>query len=101
MALVKVAKASDVPAGSIKGFVVEGRKVAVANANGRLYAFEDRCAHAGQPLSNGLLIGNIVMCISHGAQFDLATGKPLTMIAKDPIKVFPVKTEGDDILVDL
>jgi 3-phenylpropionate/trans-cinnamate dioxygenase ferredoxin subunit len=96
---VRVAKVADIAAGTIKGFVVGDKKVAIANANGKFYAFEDRCSHAGAKLSTGLLMGNMVMCIAHGAQFELETGKPLTMVAHDPIKVYPVKVEGDDILV--
>ena len=101
MAFVKVAKASGLPAGVALGYVVDGTKVAVANVNGKLYAFEDLCSHAGAKLSTGLLMGNMVMCFAHGAQFDLETGKPLTMVAHDPIKIYPVKVEGDDILVEL
>ena len=97
----KVARVSDVPAGTVKGFVVDGRKIAIANSGSKLYAFEDRCSHAGAPLSSGLLLGSMIMCIAHGAQFDLDTGKPLTMVARDPIKTFAVRAEGDDILVDL
>ena len=101
MAFTRVAKVADVPAGTVKGFVVDGRKIAIANSGSKLYAFEDRCTHAGAPLASGLLLGSMIMCIAHGAQFDLETGKPLTMVAKSPIKTFPVKAEGGDILVDL
>ena len=98
---IKVAKVGDIAPGTIKGFIVGDRKVAIANANGKFHAFEDRCSHAGSKLSTGLLLGNMIMCIAHGAQFDLETGKPLTMVAHDPVKVYAVKVEGDDILVDL
>ncbi len=98
---VKVAKVTDVAAGTIKGFMVGDKKVAIANANGKFYAFEDRCAHLGAKLSTGVLLGNMVMCSVHGEQFNLETGKPLMMVTHDPIKVFPVKVEGEDILVQL
>jgi len=98
---VKAAKVSDVAAGTIKGFLVGDKKVAIANANGKLYAFEDRCKHQGALLSKGVLLGDKVMCPAHGEQFDLVTGKPVLMVAHDPIKVYPVKVEGDDILVEL
>jgi 3-phenylpropionate/trans-cinnamate dioxygenase ferredoxin component len=98
---VKVAKVADVAAGTIKGFQVGDKKVAIASGNGKFYAFEDRCAHLGAKLSTGLLLGDKVMCSVHGEQFDLVTGKPVMMVAHDPIKVYPVKVEGDDILVDL
>ena len=98
---VKVAKVADVPSGTVKGFVVGDKKVAVASVNGKLHAFEDRCRHQGALLSKGVLIGDKVMCPVHGEQFDLNTGNPVLMVAHDPIKIYPVKVEGDDILVDI
>jgi 3-phenylpropionate/trans-cinnamate dioxygenase ferredoxin subunit len=101
MAFVKVAKAADVAPGTIKGFVVGDKKVAMANANGKLYAFEDKCPHLGAKLSTGLVLGNVVMCKVHGEQFDLTTGKPIIMLSKEPLRMYPVKVEGDDILADI
>jgi 3-phenylpropionate/trans-cinnamate dioxygenase ferredoxin component len=98
---VKIAKVADVAAGSIKGFLAGDKKVAIANVNGKFHAFEDRCKHQGALLSKGVLIGDKVMCVVHGEQFDLATGMPVMMVAHDPIKVYPVRVEGDDILVEL
>ncbi len=43
MAFVKVAKASDVAPGTMNGYVAGDKKVAIANANGKLFAFEDKC----------------------------------------------------------
>jgi 3-phenylpropionate/trans-cinnamate dioxygenase ferredoxin subunit len=100
MACIKVAKVSDVGVGTIKGFETDGKKIAIANPGGRLFAFEDKCPHMGAKLSTGLLLGNIVMCKVHGEQFDLATGKPILMVAKDSLKMYPVKVEGEDILVE-
>lgn len=98
---VKVAKVADVVSGTIKGFLVGDNKVAIANVNGKFHAFEDRCKHQGAMLSKGVLIGDKVMCPVHGEQFDIVTGMPVMMVAHDPIKVYPVKVEGDDILVEL
>ncbi|MEN3356699.1 MAG: 3-phenylpropionate/trans-cinnamate dioxygenase ferredoxin component, partial [Mycobacteriales bacterium] len=33
------------------------------------------------------------------SSFDLATGKPTGLPATEPVPVYPVKTEGDDVLV--
>ena len=101
MAFVKVAKVADVPAGTIKGFVAGEKKVAIANAGGKFYAFEDRCSHQGARLSKGVVIGDKVMCPAHGEQFDITTGMPAIMVAHDPIKIYAAKVEGDDILVEL
>jgi nitrite reductase/ring-hydroxylating ferredoxin subunit len=101
MAFVKVAKASGVPAGVVLGYEVDGRKVAVVNLGGKFFAFDNHCSHRGAELSKGLLEGNVVVCPLHGSQFDVATGQKIYGPASGPIKTFPVKVEGDDILVDL
>ncbi len=101
MAFVKVAKASGVPAGVVLGYEVEGKKVAVVNLGGKFYAFENHCSHRGAELSKGLLMGNVVVCPLHGSQFDVTTGQKIYGPAPGPIKTYPVKVEGDDVLVDL
>lgn len=101
MVFVKVAKAGDIQPGNIKGFVIDGKKVAIANVGGKYFALEDRCSHAGSPLSSGLLFGNIVMCITHGAQVDVTTGAPVTPPAKLPVRKYEVKVNGEDLEVDL
>jgi 3-phenylpropionate/trans-cinnamate dioxygenase ferredoxin component len=101
MAFVKVAKASGIPAGVVLGYEVDGKKVAVVNLGGKFFAFENHCSHRGAELSKGLLMGNVVVCPLHGSQFDVTTGQKIYGPAPGPIKTYPVKVEGDDVLVDL
>jgi 3-phenylpropionate/trans-cinnamate dioxygenase ferredoxin subunit len=42
-----------------------------------------------------------IECWLHGSCFDLRTGKPSGLPATRPIPVYPVKIEGDDVLVSL
>jgi nitrite reductase/ring-hydroxylating ferredoxin subunit len=100
MTYTKVAKTSDIQPGTIKGFVVDGKKIAIANPDGKFYAIEDSCPHQHQPLSAGMMMGNVVMCLFHGYRVDLATGESLNT-ANERVKTYPVKVEGDDVLVDL
>ncbi len=101
MTYTKVAKTSDIQSGTIKGFAIDGKKIAIANLNGKFYAIEDSCPHQQQPLSAGLLMGNTVMCLVHGAQIDVTSGKSLSGVTDKDAKTFPAKVEGDDVLVDL
>ncbi|MGA9141753.1 MAG: Rieske 2Fe-2S domain-containing protein [Methanocella sp.] len=101
MAFIKVAKASAVPAGAVIGYETGGKNVAIANVGGKFYAFEDKCPHMGARLSTGVLLGNVVMCKMHGEQFNLKTGKPVMMLTHEPLKLYPVKVEGEDILVEI
>ena len=42
-----------------------------------------------------------IECPKHGSTFDLNTGRPVTLPATLPVDVFPVKTESDDILIEV
>ena len=80
----------------------EARGVAVclANVEGRLAALDNWCPHRRGPLGQGWVEGSAVVCPWHCWAFDAATG-----VAAPPehasVAVFPVKIEGDDVLVEL
>ena len=98
---VKVAKAADIGNGTMKGFTVGEHKILVANVGGRYFAIEDKCTHMSAKLSTGMLIGNIIMCMAHGAQFDVTTGEPLTSLGKSAVKTFEVQVNGDDLEIKI
>ena len=94
---VTVAKTSDIEPGKMILVEVDDEDVAVANVNGEYYAFGAECPHAGGPLEEGELEGNIVVCPWHGAEFDMTTGKALTMPASDSISTYQVRVDGEEI----
>ena len=96
----KVAKASEIPKGGAKVVEIGGRKVALFNCNGTLYATENVCAHRGGPLGEGMLSGTSVTCPWHGWEFDVTTGAS-TMNPAAKVHTFAVKVEGEDVLVGL
>ena len=94
---VTVAKTSDIEPGKMILVEVDDEDVAVANVNGEYYAFGAECPHAGGPLDEGDVEGNIVVCPWHGAEFDMTTGKALTMPASDSISTYQVRVDGEEI----
>lgn len=97
---VKVAKVGEVPTGQLKRVSVNGRAVALANIDGEFFAVDDVCTHAQCSLAGeGFLEGETVTCGCHGSQFDLKSGKVLSLPATLPVPTYPVKVEGNDILV--
>lgn len=78
---------------------VDGQFVVVVKIDGEYYCIDDVCTHDGGPLGEGPLVGHCLACPRHGAQFDVRTGKPVTMPATVPTSVHEVKIDGDDILV--
>ena len=79
---------------------LEGEPVAIVRVSaGDVYAIRDVCSHAEVPLSEGEVDGCTIECWLHGSRFDLRTGKPTGMPATEPVPVYPVQIEGDDVLV--
>ncbi len=80
---------------------VEGVEVAVVRHDDEVYAIQDECSHAAIPLSEGEVEGCEIECWLHGSRFDLRTGKPSGLPATEPVPTYPVRVEGDDVLVDV
>lgn len=75
MSFIEVAQVNEVPTGTMKSYSVGGKQILTANIDGKLYAIDDVCTHAGGDLSKGKLEGKIVTCPRHGSRFDVTTGK--------------------------
>jgi nitrite reductase/ring-hydroxylating ferredoxin subunit len=54
--------------------VVAGVPVVVLKLGERYHAISATCSHAGGPLDEGTLEGDVVTCPWHGSRFSLATG---------------------------
>lgn len=107
MDYVPVAKVADVAPGRIVPIEAGGHKLLLARVGERFYAAQRKCPHLGFNLCRGSLDGAAVVCPLHKARFDLATGAVerdpkllfLTMKAKHDLAVYPVRVEGDAVLV--
>src|SRR5262250_1094249 len=101
MAEVEVAAADSFPPGSSKIVRHGNLFVGVFNCGGELYAIEDRCSHDDGPVCLGEWDEEActVICPRHGAQFDLKTGKALTLPAYLPVRTFPVRVEDGTVKV--
>ena len=97
---IRVGSARDVAAGQMRVFDVEGTRVNVTNAGGRLYAFDDACTHSRCSLANGTLVDTTVTCACHGSQFDVTSGAVLRGPAQRPERSRQVQVEGDNLLVE-
>jgi nitrite reductase/ring-hydroxylating ferredoxin subunit len=107
MEYVRVAKTADISPGAIIPIEAGGRKLLLAQVGSDYFAAQRKCPHLGFNLSRGSLDGDAVVCPLHKAKFDLSTGKIerdpkllfIKMTAKSDLKTFPVRVEGEDVLV--
>ena len=96
---VRVCALADVPEDGVLGVQVQDTPIAIARAGGEIFALRDVCSHAEVPLSEGEIYDHTVECWLHGSCFDLRTGQPTGLPATEPVPVYPVKIEGDDVYV--
>jgi nitrite reductase (NADH) small subunit len=97
---IRVASVDEIPPGTGKELAAGGRVVALYNVDGDFCSLDGVCPHAGGPLGQGTLNGNIVTCPWHGWQFDVSTGQHCLNAGIVHAK-FAVKVENDDIYVEI
>jgi nitrite reductase (NADH) small subunit len=101
MPFVRIGALTDLPAdGTAKEFTIGDRVVCVANANGIISAMDNVCLHRGGPLGQGVIMDGKVVCPWHGWMWDPKTGEA-AHDAATRVAVYPIKVEGDDVLVDI
>ena len=98
---VKVARAADVAEGRATVVTANGQRLALARVGGQVYAVQDLCTHDGGPLGEGEIVDHSIECPRHGARFDVKSGAVVTVPAVVPVKTFPVKVAGDEVLVEI
>jgi 3-phenylpropionate/trans-cinnamate dioxygenase ferredoxin subunit len=98
---VRACSVSDLKEDGAISVVLGGDEIAIVKAEGEVYAIRDWCSHAAVPLSEGEVYDHTIECWLHGSCFDLRTGRPTAMPATEPVPVYPVKIEGDDVLVSI
>ncbi len=87
--------------GEMKRLDLEGTPVVLARVDGQYYAFGGTCTHYGAPLHEGVLKGHTLMCPWHHACFDIRSGLRLEPPALNDLPHFPVRVEGDQVIVTL
>jgi len=93
-------KVSDVPEDGLVLARVDGMFVLLSKVNGQIYATSRTCPHDGAALNYGFLEGSEIVCPLHGAMFDVTTGEIVLGPASHGLRCFPIKIEGDNILLD-
>ncbi len=99
-----VCRDDELARGEMRLVEAAGRKIGVFRcADGVLSAIEDRCSHDDGPLAEGEFdaAACTVECPRHGSLFDLRTGKPKTLPAYQPVELFEVRIEDDEVKLEI
>lgn len=83
--------------------MVNGHPIALVRIQDDLYAIDDTCSHADFSLSAGTVWDDEceLECWKHGTTFSLKTGEPQSFPATQPVRVYVVSHDGDDVLIDM
>jgi len=98
---VMVCNAGDLTTGAGYSAAVQSKQLALfRHADGRIFAVDAQCPHAGGPLEEGAMKNCEVICPLHDYRFDLITGRCST----DPgltLETYPVFVEDNQVWVEI
>ncbi|MBI3966159.1 MAG: Rieske (2Fe-2S) protein [Chloroflexi bacterium] len=111
-----VAKVSELGPGMRRVVEAGQRSILVLNVDGAFYAIRNRCPHQGCSLECGTVSGTmlpsdpqqliygrhnqILRCPWHGWELDLRTGRSLFDPEGVRVATYPVRIEGDSVVVE-
>jgi nitrite reductase/ring-hydroxylating ferredoxin subunit len=95
------AQSDAIPEGEVIACTVDGRAIAIARSDSKVYAFDDMCSHERSALSKGFVEGSDIECERHGARFDMATGAVTLPPATEPIVVYTAVERDGQVFVEL
>ena len=96
-----VAELSDIPKSGMLPVEIDDRFLVLVQIDGQIYCLDDVCTHDGGPLGEGELVGSCLVCPRHGAQFDVRSGRAMTMPATESTATHSVKVDGGTVYVKL
>ncbi len=101
MPFVSVGPITNFPENRTTGVKANGKPLVVARWSGGFYAFDESCTHAHATLADAEIEDGEISCPLHGAKFSVTTGKALTLPAVEPVKMYNVKIEGQNVVVEI
>jgi 3-phenylpropionate/trans-cinnamate dioxygenase ferredoxin subunit len=72
---------------------VGDEQIAMFRVGNEVLAVGDRCSHAEASLAEGEVFDHEVECPRHGSEFDLRTGRPLSLPATKSVPTYEVSIE--------
>ncbi|OUM00491.1 non-heme iron oxygenase ferredoxin subunit [Variovorax sp. JS1663] len=101
MAWTRIADANQLQDEEVVPITLGSAQLALFRSAGEFHLTDNVCTHQYALLSDGYVEDGCVECPLHQARFDLRSGAALCAPATQPIRVYPVRVEGDDVLADV
>ncbi len=94
-------RTDEVSEGELREFVVKEVELLVVKYAGQIYCLQARCTHAGAPLVEGELNGDVLQCPWHGSRFNIKNGLVIRGPAVNQLRMYKCIIEEDRLLVEL
>ena len=98
----KVAQLSHIAAGKLIVVDAQGESIVITELAGNVIAFSNVCSHEDCDFvfeGQGSLEGNEITCDCHDSRFNVLDGSVMNPPATDPIIIYAVQIDGNDVLV--
>ena len=96
----KVAEKNEIPEGSGKECIVDGKHIAIFNQDG-YHGLDSICVHQDGSLAPGKLVGDVVECPLHFWHYNIKTGQLLDYIKEVKLQTYKVEAKSDGLYVDV
>lgn len=100
-AWIDIASKDDVPEDDVMGFDINAKSIALYQVDGEIFATDNICTHGNARLCDGFLEGHEIECPLHQGKFDIRNGKALCAPLTEDIRTYPIKIEGDRVLIEI
>lgn len=98
---LRLCRRDELAPGEARRFDVGAHRICLVRIGDDFYAIGDECSHEDYSLAEGEIFTDEreIECWRHGSSFSLTTGEPSTLPATQPVPVYDVTLEGDDVMV--
>ena len=91
----------ELPNGERLYLEIDEKPIVVFKIAGQYFSIDDVCSHDDGTLGDGLLEDFHIVCPRHGAEFDVRTGKAMTMPAVVDISAYPIKVVNGKLFLGI
>lgn len=98
---VKLCDKNILPLGELRSFKIKGHEILAVNVDNKVFCLDGRRTHAGAPLAEGTLNGEVLTCPWHYSQFNITSGIVLRGPAYKPLKSYRVEERENLVFIDL
>lgn len=101
--MIRLCSVNDIKAGERKRFKLKDLEVLLIRLEDNFYAMDNRCPHAGCPLSfyGEIREGKKIQCTCHGSVFDLRDGRVIEGLTRTPLRMYKVTVLNNEVLIEL